>query len=213
WFLENHDHSRVTTRYATEPGSGERRARLASMLLCMLRGTPFFYQGQELGLPDAGIPPDRVVDIDGRDPERAPIPWQRPSKAGPGAGFTTADPWLPVLAGAERLCVESQQQDPASTLNFVRRLISLRSRVDTLQAGTQRALEAAAEVYCFARELDERFLIALNFSSRRVPVSLRERVGARATLEMSTYHTRRPGEVDPYTLVLEPDEGAILRLT
>jgi alpha-glucosidase len=146
WFLENHDHSRVATCYATEPGSGERRARLAAMLICTLRGTPFFFQGQELvffqgqelALPDADIPPERATDVDGRDPERAPIPWQRPSRAGPGAGFTTADPWLPVVADAERLCVESQEHDPASTLSFVRRLIGMRFRADTLQSGAQR---------------------------------------------------------------------------
>ena len=79
WFLENHDHSRVPTRYASGPGSGPRRARVAAMLICTLRGTPFLYYGQELGLPDAEIPPDRVVDVDGRDPERSPMPWRRPS--------------------------------------------------------------------------------------------------------------------------------------
>ena len=86
WFLENHDHSRVATRYAAEPGSGQRRARVAAMLICSLRGTPFLYYGQELGLPDAEIPADRVVDVDGRDPERAPMPWRPPAQVGPGAG-------------------------------------------------------------------------------------------------------------------------------
>ncbi len=51
-------------------------------MLYTLRGTPFIYQGEELGLPDATIPPDRVVDVDGRDPERAPIPWT-PRRARP----------------------------------------------------------------------------------------------------------------------------------
>src|SRR6202035_3269112 len=134
WFLENHDHSRVPTRYASGPGSGPRRARVAAMLICTLRGTPFLYYGQELGLPDAEIPPDRVVDVDGRDPERSPMPWRRPSVAGPGAGFTTAEPWLPVVADAEHLCVEAQQHDPVSTLVFVRALLRLRSRELTLQA-------------------------------------------------------------------------------
>ena len=58
-------------------------------MLYALRGTPFIYQGEELGLPDAEIPPERVVDVDGRDPERAPIPWTPPS-AGPAYGFSTA---------------------------------------------------------------------------------------------------------------------------
>jgi glycosidase len=172
WFLENHDHSRVATRYAAAPESGLRRARTAAMLICTLRGTPFLYYGQELGLPDAHIPPDRVVDVDGRDPERSPMPWRRPSLAGPGAGFTTAEPWLPVVTGAESLCVESQQQDPGSTLAFVRKLTHLRSREPTLQSGTLRLFDAAADVFCYERELDRRFLIALNFSSHRVPLAL-----------------------------------------
>ena len=70
WFLGSHDHSRVVSRY----GGGElgrARARVAAMLLYTLRGTPFIYQGEELGLPDAEIPAEAIVDVDGRDPERA----------------------------------------------------------------------------------------------------------------------------------------------
>ena len=80
WFLENHDHSRVATRYADAPGNGQHRARVAAMMICTLRGTPFLYYGQELGLPDAEIPPEQVVDVDGRDPERVPMPWRQPSR-------------------------------------------------------------------------------------------------------------------------------------
>ena len=211
WFLENHDHSRVATRYAAEPGSGQRRARVAAMLICSLRGTPFLYYGQELGLPDAEIPADRVVDVDGRDPERAPMPWRPPAQAGPGAGFTTAEPWLPVVADAGFLCVESQQHDPGSTLAFVRRLIHLRSREPTLQSGAQRLVGAAPDVFCFERQLDQRFLVVLNFSSRRVPVVLADDARGPAVLELSTRPEREHGPVDLTNLVLEPDEGMILR--
>jgi alpha-glucosidase len=213
WFLENHDHSRVATRYAAAPGSGQRRARTAAMLICTLRGTPFLYYGQELGLPDAHIPPDRVVDVDGRDPERSPMPWRRPSLAGPGAGFTTAEPWLPIVTGAESLCVESQQQDAGSTLAFVRRLTHLRSREPTLQSGTLRLSGAAADVFCYERELDRRFLIALNFSSQRVPLVPGDDAHGPAVLELSTHPGREHGAVDLKDLVLEPDEGLILRLS
>ena len=213
WFLENHDHSRVATRYATAPGSGQRRARTAAMLICTLRGTPFLYYGQELGLPDAHVPPDRVVDVDGRDPERSPMPWRRPSLAGPGAGFTTAEPWLPVVSGAESLCVESQEQDPGSTLAFVRSLTRLRSREPTLQSGKQRLADAASDVFCYERELDRRFLIALNFSSHRVPLALSDDAPGPAFLELSTHPGREHGAVDLQDLVLEPDEGLILRLS
>ena len=92
WFLENHDHSRVATRYAAEPGSGQRRASGGAMLICSLRGTPFLYYGQELGLPDAEIPADRVVDVDGRDPERAPMPWRPPSRPAPAPASPPRSP-------------------------------------------------------------------------------------------------------------------------
>jgi len=72
------------------------------------------------------------------------MPWRPPAQAGPGAGFTTAEPWLPVVADAGFLCVESQQHDPGSTLAFVRRLIHLRSREPTLQSGAQRRTTVGA---------------------------------------------------------------------
>ena len=104
----------MATRY-DEGGHGPARARAAALMLLALRGTAFLYQGQELGLPDAHVPPGAVVDVDGRDPERAPIPWEPPSAAGPGAGFTTGTPWLPIVNEAERLAAAVQDGDPRST--------------------------------------------------------------------------------------------------
>jgi alpha-glucosidase len=214
WFLANHDHPRVASRFADDlPGSGARRARLAALLISTLRGTPFIYQGEELGLPDAEIPPESVVDVDGRDPERAPIPWSPPSKAGPGAGFTSGQPWLPLPGDAEHLSVSSQLADPDSTLHFVRRLIALRAREPALQGGRQRSLDVDAAVFCFMRELDDRrFLVALNFTSREVRLRPREVLPAPATLELSTSAKRELGDVDPGTLVLKPDEGVVCEL-
>ena len=206
WFLSNHDHSRVATRFAgADPGSGERRARLAAMLMATMRGTPFIYQGEELGLPDARIPPDRVVDVDGRDPERAPIPWEPPSRAGAGAGFTTGAPWLPLVADAERLNVATQAADPQSTLEFVRRLLALRSDTPALQGGAQRSLDAAAGLFCFVRD---DVLVALNFTSERVALGL----DGEAAVVLSTDPARGPGPVDLSSLTLGPDEGLVMNL-
>jgi alpha-glucosidase len=154
-----------------------------------------------------------VVDVDGRDPERSPMPWRRPSLAGAGAGFSTADPWLPVVADAESLCVESQQQDPRSTLAFTRELIHLRSREPALRSGGQRPVIAAPDVFCFERDLGRRFLIALNFSSDRVPLALADDASGPAFLELSTDPGREHGAVNLRDLVLEADEGLILRLS
>ena len=76
WVLGNHDQPRVASRIGTA------QARVAAMLLLTLRGTPILYAGDEVGLPDVAVPPDRIVDVAGRDPQRSPVPWT----AGPGAG-------------------------------------------------------------------------------------------------------------------------------
>ncbi|SDX34831.1 alpha-glucosidase [Geodermatophilus africanus] len=206
WFLGNHDHPRIATRY-DDGGHGPARARAVALLLTALRGTPFLYQGDELGLPDAVVPPDRVVDVDGRDPERAPIPWRPPSVAGPGAGFTTGEPWLPLVADAERLCVERQAADPASTLSLVRRLAALRTASPALQAGRQRMLDAAPGVLAWLREDgDERLLAAVNLGLEPRTLAPDEE----ATLLVSTDPARPSSAVRD--LVLQPDEAVLLRL-
>jgi alpha-glucosidase len=165
WFLENHDKPRIASRF-DDGGLGPARARAAAVMLYALRGTPFVYQGQELGLPDAEIPPDRVVDVDGRDPVRAPIPWRPPSQAGAGAGFSTAEPWLPTVGDAERLNAETQAADEDSALNLVRRLAALRARTPALQVGDQRTVEAGPDVLAWLREHEgERLLAAVNFAA------------------------------------------------
>ena len=75
--LSNHDNPRSVSRYAPDGDLvvGRRRARLAALMLLTLRGTPFLYYGEEIGMADVPIPPDRVVDVDGRDPERTPMRW------------------------------------------------------------------------------------------------------------------------------------------
>jgi alpha-glucosidase len=212
WFLANHDHPRVASRF-DEGGQGQARARAIALLLYALRGTPFVYQGEELGLPDAEIPPERVVDVDGRDPERAPIPWKPPSVAGPGAGFTTGEPWLPLVADAERLCVERQAADPASTLSLVRRLAAERRRAPALQTGGQRFVDAATDVLAWLREGDgDRLLAAVNFATTASPLAPREELPSPATLVLSTDPARPVGEVQPADLELAPSEAVLLHL-
>src|SRR5205823_173889 len=80
WVLSNHDNPRHRTRY----GGSEARARAAAVLLLTLRGTPFLYAGEELGLLDAEVRPDRQVDPGGRDGPRAPLPWDASPEHGWG---------------------------------------------------------------------------------------------------------------------------------
>jgi alpha-glucosidase len=215
WFLGNHDHSRVATRYDDGSGSGPARARAAALLLAALRGTPFLYQGDELGLPDAEIPADRVVDVDGRDPERAPLPWRPPSAAGPGAGFTTGTPWLPLVRDTEELCAERQAADPASTLSLVRRLGALRAGSETLQSGDQRFVDAGPDVLAWLRTGGSgRLLAAVNLASGPRGLQPGGLSDAEATVLLSTDPAAAggPGPVSLAELVLRPDEAVLLQL-
>jgi alpha-glucosidase len=209
WFLSNHDHPRMVTRYGGGE-LGEARARVAAMLLYTLRGTPFIYQGDELGLPDAEIPPEAVMDVDGRDPERAPIPWEPPSEAGPAAGFSSGRPWLPAVAEAERLSVRTQLEDPDSLLSLVRRLSRRRREDDSLQRGGYRSVDAGDGILGYVRELDgERLLVLLNFAAEARGLD-RSGLPESARVELSTDREREPGSVTLPDLELRPNEGLLL---
>ncbi|MDQ1694821.1 MAG: alpha-glucosidase [Frankiaceae bacterium] len=129
WVLSNHDLVRHPTRY----GGGERgvrRGRAVTALLLALPGSPYLYQGEELGLEQSDVPPDRRQDPTwfrqggiGRDGCRTPMTW---TVAAPGHGFTTGDPWLPFDEQARARNVELEEADPGSTLHFYRRALALR---------------------------------------------------------------------------------------
>jgi alpha-glucosidase len=212
WFLANHDIGRVATRFDFD-GYGAARARAIGLMLYALRGTPYVYQGEELGLPDAVIAPERVVDVDGRDPERAPIPWGRPSVVGPGAGFTTGTPWLPLVDDAERLCVDSQRADPDSTLTLYRRLGRLRASTPVLQQGLMQLMSAGPDVLAWLREdKTERLLAVVNFAGEPRPAAIQADLPGQASVLISTDPARRETKTKPGSLVLQPSEAMLLGL-
>jgi alpha-glucosidase len=212
WFLSNHDLPRVASRFDTD-GQGPARARAVGLMLHALRGTPFIYQGEELGLPDAVVPPERRVDVDGRDPQRAPIPWRPPSLAGPGAGFTTGIPWLPLITDAERLCAQRQAEEPRSTLSLFRRLAKLRAETPALRRGDQRLLEVGRDILAWTREdAADRLLAAINFAARPVPLSLPATNGPNPTLVLSTDPDRPDEELDHGKVTLAPSEAVLIRM-
>ncbi|UQN08089.1 alpha-amylase family glycosyl hydrolase [Deinococcus sp. QL22] len=160
--LGNHDQPRLASRF------GSAGARLAALLLLTLRGTPFLYYGDELGLPDTPVPGTQMQDPweqvqpgAGRDPERAPMPWD----ASLTGGFSPAPPWLPLAPGHEHLSVETQRQDPASLLCLYRELLRLRrSHPALLQGEFQWHANSPDDVLAYIRAGTEPVLIALNFS-------------------------------------------------
>jgi alpha-glucosidase len=206
WVLGNHDKSRVATRLGGLP-----EARLAAMLLLTLRGTPTLYNGEEIGMHDVPITPDRVRDPWekrvpglglGRDPCRTPLQWS----AEPQAGFTRGEPWLPVADDFAACNVEAQIRDPASILSLYHSLLRLRRAEPALSIGRYRELNVTEQALVYERSTSERLLIvALNFSAAPCSVALPGRA------EVIFSSTGRPPSQSPAAaqLSLQPFEGIV----
>jgi alpha-glucosidase len=162
WVLSSHDIPRHRTRLGSEAA-----ARAAAVLLLGLRGTPFLYAGEELGLEDAVVPPERVVDPAGfRDGCRAPIPWS----PDPTHGWASTDPWLPWPPEPGTRNASSLRADEASILHLYRRLVSLRRATPALHRGSQALLPEADDVVAWHRRAgDSEVVVAVNFASEARP--------------------------------------------
>lgn len=171
WVLGNHDQPRIASRV------GPDQARIAAMLLLTLRGTPTIYYGDEIGMPQVPIPPDRVRDPFernvpgigcGRDGARTPMQWD----ATPHAGFSRVEPWLPVAVGFGTDNVECERLDPTSIYHLHRRLIAVRRRSRSLRVGHYRPIVANGDLLLFVREHEnERTLIGLNLGGDTIVVA------------------------------------------
>jgi len=164
----NHDVPRVATRFGVE------KARLAALILLTLRGTPFLYYGDELGMEDVKLTRDQIQDPwefrqpgRGRDPNRTPLPWTAGAR---NAGFSSVDPWLPVGADNEARAVDTQLGNSASLHTFYRDLIALRQATPALLKGDQKLLEAPKDVVAYERNLEgERCIVIVNLGT--TPIS------------------------------------------
>lgn len=142
WVLSNHDTPRHRTRYQ----GVEARARTAALVLLTLRGTPFLYAGEELGLEDAVVAPEHVVDPGGRDGCRAPLPWT----ADEGHGWA-GSPWMPWPPEPSQRAAEVQRRDPGSMAALYARLLAARRSSPALRTGNLRLLDAPPGVLAFER--------------------------------------------------------------
>ena len=182
WSFSNHDCVRVATRW----GRGHQDPGLAKVLLALLgslRGSFCVYQGEELGLPEADVPFERLVDpygkafwpdFKGRDGCRTPFPWEA---GAPHAGFSPAEPWLPVSPAHPPLAVDQQAADARSALRFFRAFLAWRRGHPLLRSGAIRFLKAPEPVLAFLREGPEGSLVAaFNLGDAPITFQLHRRV-------------------------------------
>jgi oligo-1,6-glucosidase len=195
-YWDNHDQPRVVSRWGDD---GEHRvdsAKSWATVLHLLRGTPYVYQGEELGMTNAhftrldqyqdvesvnfathalarGVPEGEVLRslaVKSRDNARTPMQWD----ATPNAGFSTATPWLPVNANHVDINAAAQLSDPDSVFGHYRQLIALRHEHAVVVHGDYRLLLPADEqVFAYVRTLDDvRLLVLANLSGRAATVDL-----------------------------------------
>jgi alpha-glucosidase len=215
--LSNHDQPRHVSRYDdTSDGSiRDARAKVAAALLVTLRGTPFLYYGEEIAQRNLVVPNEVAIDPPARrasflfpwwnrDQARGPIAWQ----AGPGGGFTTGQPWLPLTPDSAAHNVATEAANPASVLAWYRRVIWLRRSTPALQSGEQELVDAGdADVLAYVRRAGGgAAFVALNFADR--PAAVRVPAGAAWEVALST-HDREAGSALTSTVTLEPNEALV----
>jgi alpha-glucosidase len=200
--MSNHDAPRAISRY------GDEQARVAALMLLTLRGTPFIYYGEEIGMHDVEVAKRQELDVADRDRARSPMQWDSSAKV----GFTAGRPWLPVGRDRRTANVTRQQKVPRSMLSLYRQVLVLRRRSPALRGGSYRTVRAPDGVWAYVREsAEDRWLVALNFRGRARRVDL-SRVSREGVLALSTGLDRERGVVDLRELRLGPDEGVLLRI-
>ncbi len=205
YVLGNHDQMRLASRF----GKG---FRVAAMMLLTLRGAAFIYQGEELGMTDGEVAPEQYRDPQGinlglsRDPCRTPFHWTGDADA----GFTEGTPWLPVASNVAILNVESEKDDPLSTLSLYRRLLALRKASSALNGGGYRSFDAGDGVFAYIRQAgDIAVAVFLNFTEDEKQIALPSEVNGNIRL---TTLLDREGEDVQNNLALRPYEGVVIAL-
>lgn len=206
-FLANHDNARMVSRFGNDsPAYRDASSKLLTTMIMTMRGTPYYYNGDELGMTNIrfnnindyrditthneyqhikNVGGDLEAFLEGqkgtaRDNGRTPFQWNN----SPNAGFTTSTPWLKVNSNYKMINEAAEEESASSVLNYFRKIVKLRKALPELVYGKYELLDKAnAKVYAYTRTLnDKQVLVLLNFSSSRssfkLPASARGKVNA-----------------------------------
>lgn len=223
-FFNNHDLPRIVSRWGDEGTYRVESAKMLATMLHGLEGTPYIYQGEELGMTNIRLRLPEYVDLEihnlyarrtargdlpedvmasiyarGRDNARTPMQWD----AGPNAGFTTGRPWLPVNPNYPQVNAQAALADPDSVFHYYRKLIRLRKTLPVIRRGDFTLLDEENEaVFAYLRtDGPSRLLVVCNFTGNRLDYRLPAGF-ENARVLISNYKTPAPG--------LRPYEAAML---
>lgn len=195
-FLENHDQARSVSTWGNDEELREKSAKCLATMYFLMQGTPFIYQGQEIGMTNVQF--ESIDDYDdvaiknmhrsereegkshqetmeiiwksGRDNSRTPMQWN----AKENAGFTTGKPWIKINSNYPDINVEKEISDPDSIYQYYKNLIALRKKEDALIYGSYDiVLEKHEKIYAYTRTLaNKRLLIITNLFEEEADFNL-----------------------------------------
>ncbi|MFT6480553.1 MAG: oligo-1,6-glucosidase [Spirosomataceae bacterium] len=234
-YFGNHDNPRVLSRFGNTDGFWKESAKMIATLLLTLRGTPYLYQGDEIGMSNSEFKSiEEFEDVQvrnayqtliieqkkeekdfltasnriARDHARTPMQWS----AKPNAGFSSAEnTWLKVNENYKTVNADSQEKDPNSVLNYYRNLIQLRKKTAALITGTYEDLLPESEtVWVYKRSVSKlNYLIINNFTAKSEEFSS-ELLNDDATFVFGNYESENP--LLGTTLFLRPYESVIYKI-
>ncbi len=214
-FFDNHDNPRMCSKIDRKGSYADKVNKLLATLLLTLRGTPYIYQGSEIGmsnypfrtisdyrdveslnvysrLTESGVSPEKALEAllyGSRDHARIPMQWTGEENA----GFTDGTPWISVNPDHTRINAADEEKDPDSVLNYYKRMIRLRKEHRSLIYGEFRRIKTGRNVLAFERLGEERFTVVINLTDRTV----RNPVKISSDPVISNY-TDRSGTLRPY---------------
>ena len=235
-YLSNHDQPRAVSRFGNDGRYRVESAKLLATFLHTLQGTPYVYQGEEIGMTNVafesiedyrdietcnlyreyveerGYDPQAVlatIHAKSRDNARTPVQWD----AGAQAGFTSGTPWIKVNPNYRTINVAQALADPDSILHYYRLLIQLRKENPIIVYGRyELILDADEQVYAYTRTLpDDRLLVILNFSADTPVFALPGHIGFSAHDLLIANYPVEPSD-DIRLLTLRPYEARVYRL-
>ncbi|HEY3060011.1 MAG TPA: alpha-glucosidase [Chloroflexota bacterium] len=237
FYLSNHDQPRSVSRFGDDGQFRVDSAKMLATFLHTMHGTPYIYQGEEIGMTNVAFPSitdyrdietvnlyrefveDKHVDpakvmamvhYRSRDNARTPIQWD----SSPHGGFTTGSPWIGANPNYASINVAQARADPDSIFHYYRRLIELRREHPILVYGTyDLLLDAHEQIYAYTRTLDaERLLVMLNFTADTPVFALPSHITFRRA-ELLISNLAVDADQDVHLLTLRPYEARVYRLT
>ncbi|WP_174613516.1 glycoside hydrolase family 13 protein [Virgibacillus ihumii] len=235
-YWNNHDQPRVVSRFGNDEEYREKSAKMLAACMHMMKGTPYIYQGEEIGMTNVHFPditdyqdietlnmyreqveeygkdPEEVLKsiyARGRDNARTPVQWDNTEHA----GFTDGTPWIKVNRNYNEINAKQALSDPNSIFYFYKKLIELRKQYDVIVYGSYELLLPDSEaIYAYTRSLgDEKLLILCNFTGEKQPCELPEEL-VNPSKEMLITNDAEAESRNFQSITLNPYEASVYRL-